>query len=80
MAEVVNSCPTPKLEGHPLLAVRDCLFNIFSATLQYTMDNVSNSDTCYVYHFTYRTLKNDVLINISDYKLTPFKGPINCEC
>jgi len=25
--------PTPKLEDHPLLAVRDCLFNIFAATL-----------------------------------------------
>jgi hypothetical protein len=24
--------PTPKLEGHPLSAVRDCLFNIFAAT------------------------------------------------
>jgi hypothetical protein len=25
--------PTPKLEDHPLSAIRDCLFNIFSATL-----------------------------------------------
>ena len=25
--------PTPKLENHPLLAVRDCLFNLFAATL-----------------------------------------------
>jgi hypothetical protein len=25
--------PTPKLEDHPLSAVRDCLFNIFAATL-----------------------------------------------
>jgi hypothetical protein len=25
--------PTPKLEGYPLSAVRDCLFNIFAATL-----------------------------------------------
>jgi len=25
--------PTPKLEGHPLPAVRDSLFNIFAATL-----------------------------------------------
>jgi len=24
--------PTPKLKGHPLLAVYDCLFNIFAAT------------------------------------------------
>jgi hypothetical protein len=26
--------PTPKLEGHPLSAVRDCLFSIFAASLQ----------------------------------------------
>jgi hypothetical protein len=25
--------PTPKLENHPLSAFRDCLFNIFAATL-----------------------------------------------
>ena len=25
--------PTPKLEDHPLSTVRDCLFNIFVATL-----------------------------------------------
>jgi hypothetical protein len=25
--------PTPKLEDHPLPAVRDCLFNIFAAIL-----------------------------------------------
>jgi hypothetical protein len=25
--------PTPKLEDHPLSAVRDCLFNILAATL-----------------------------------------------
>jgi len=25
--------PTPKLAGHPLSAVRDCLVNIFAATL-----------------------------------------------
>jgi hypothetical protein len=32
---VVSPRPTPKLEGHPLSAVRDCLFNIFAATSQY---------------------------------------------
>ena len=26
--------PTPKLEDHPLLAVRECLFNLFAATLR----------------------------------------------
>jgi hypothetical protein len=27
-------CPTPKVEDHPLPAVRDCLFRIFAATLR----------------------------------------------
>jgi len=27
--------PTPKLEGHPLSTVRDCLFNVFAATLHF---------------------------------------------
>ena len=30
---VVSTSPNPKLEGHPLSAVRDCLFNTFTATL-----------------------------------------------
>ena len=31
--ELSAPCPTHKLEDHPLSAVRDCLFNIFAATL-----------------------------------------------
>jgi hypothetical protein len=31
--ELLETRPTPKLEGHPLSAVRDCLFNIFTTTL-----------------------------------------------
>jgi len=31
--ELLAHRPTPKLEDHPLLAVRDCLFNIFAATI-----------------------------------------------
>jgi hypothetical protein len=31
--ELLTPRPTPKLEGHPLSAVRDCLFHIFAATL-----------------------------------------------
>jgi hypothetical protein len=31
--ELLAPRPTPKLEGHPLSAVGDCLFNIFAATL-----------------------------------------------
>jgi hypothetical protein len=30
---VVSILPNPKLEDHPLSDVRDCLFNIFAATL-----------------------------------------------
>jgi hypothetical protein len=31
--ELVAVGPIPKLEGHPFSAVRDCLFNMFAATL-----------------------------------------------
>ena len=31
--ELLAPRPTPKLEDHPLSAVRDCLFNIFATTL-----------------------------------------------
>jgi hypothetical protein len=31
--ELLAPRPTPKLENHPLSAVRGCLFNIFAATL-----------------------------------------------
>ena len=31
--ELLPTCPAPKLEDHPLSAVRDCLLNIFAATL-----------------------------------------------
>jgi hypothetical protein len=34
--ELLASRPTPKLEDHPLSAVRECLFNIFAAALQKT--------------------------------------------
>jgi len=31
--ELLAPRPNPKLEDHPFSAVRDCLFNIFAATL-----------------------------------------------
>ena len=31
--ELLARRPTPKLEGHPLSAVGDCLFNVSAATL-----------------------------------------------
>jgi len=32
--ELLAPLPAPKLEDHPLSAVRDCLFNTFAAALQ----------------------------------------------
>jgi hypothetical protein len=37
--ELLALSPTPKLEDHPLSAVRDCLFNIFVATLHIWRDH-----------------------------------------
>jgi hypothetical protein len=31
---LLSSRPTPKLDDHPLSAVRDCLFNIFASALR----------------------------------------------
>jgi hypothetical protein len=31
--ELLAACPTPKLEDHPLLAVHNFIFSIFTATL-----------------------------------------------
>jgi hypothetical protein len=31
--EELSPRPAPKLEGHPLSGVRDCLFTVFAATL-----------------------------------------------
>ena len=31
--ELLAPCPNSKMENHPVSAVRDCLFNIFAATL-----------------------------------------------
>jgi len=33
--ELLTPRPTPNLEDHPFLAVHDCLFNIFAATLHF---------------------------------------------
>jgi len=33
MEELLAPRPSPKLHGHPLSAVRDCLFNIFATNL-----------------------------------------------
>jgi hypothetical protein len=35
--ELLAPCPTSRLEDHPLLAVHNCLFNIFTSTL---LDNI----------------------------------------
>ena len=38
--------PTPKLEDHPLSAVRDCLFNIFAATLHIGEGQLAGTCEC----------------------------------
>jgi hypothetical protein len=32
--DLLSPRPTPKLEDHPLSALRDCLFNVFAATVR----------------------------------------------
>jgi hypothetical protein len=47
--ELLAPRPTPKLEDHPFSAVRDCLFNIFAATLHIAgRSSISNLRTCHV--------------------------------
>ena len=46
--ELLAPRPTPKLEDHPLSAVRDCLFNIFAATLHIgSRSSIRNLRTCH---------------------------------
>jgi hypothetical protein len=42
--ELLAPRPTPRLEDHTLSAVRDCLFNIFAATL-HSLRPFSHSET-----------------------------------
>jgi hypothetical protein len=46
--ELLATRPTPKLEDHPLLAVRDCLFNTFAAALHIGgRSSIHNLRTCH---------------------------------
>jgi len=46
--ELLAPHPTPKLEDHPLSAVRNCLFNIFAATLHIGgRSSIHNLRTCH---------------------------------
>jgi len=38
--ELLAPRPSPRLENHPLLSVRDCLFNIFAATFRTRMPSL----------------------------------------
>jgi hypothetical protein len=40
--ELLAPRQTPQLEDHPLSAVRDCLFNIFAATLRGIQQVIKN--------------------------------------
>jgi hypothetical protein len=45
---VVNPSPKPKLKGHPLSAVRDCVFNIFAPTLHiWDRSSIRNLRKCH---------------------------------
>ena len=47
--DLLASCPNPKLEDHPLLAVHDSLFNISAATLHIGgRSSIHNLATCHV--------------------------------
>jgi hypothetical protein len=50
--ELLAPLPTPKLEDHPLSAVRDCLFNVFAATLHIRRP-----------YYTWRESKFDLLVS-----------------
>jgi hypothetical protein len=43
--ELLATLPTPKLENHPLSAVRDCLFNIFAALYLEAVSSIRNLRT-----------------------------------
>jgi hypothetical protein len=46
--KLLPPCPTLKLEDHPVSAVRDCLFNVFTATLRIgSSSSIRNLRTCY---------------------------------
>jgi len=46
--ELLATRPTPKLEHHPLSAVRDCLFNTFAAALHIGgSSSIYNLRTCH---------------------------------
>ena len=60
--EVLAVYPNPKLENHPLSAVRECLFNTFSATLHIWRPSPSITWGCHVvltktYSSQYNTMK-----------------------
>jgi len=63
--ELLAPRPTPKLEDRPLSAVRDCLFNIFAATLHNGgRSSTRNLMTCHAV-VTGTRLSRDAIIIIS---------------
>ena len=69
--ELLAPRPTPKLEDHPLSAVRDCLFNLFAATLLIGgRSSISNTRTRHAVvsgiHYCYYS--SDLIID----KIPPF--------
>jgi hypothetical protein len=64
--ELLAPRSNPKLEDHPLSAIRDCLFNIFTATL-YIGDRSSNRKLTTSHAVVEGT---HIIINISTCKFT----------
>jgi hypothetical protein len=64
--KLLASRPTPKLENHPLSAVRDCLLNIFAVTLhiegRYSIRNLRTRHAVVTGTYLSLTLRSTVVI------------------
>ena len=79
--ELLATRPTPKLEDHPLSAVRDCLFNIFTATLHIGgCSSIRNLRTCHAVvtgtHLSHGTWLQMEYSDTLESELNPFQNPV----
>jgi hypothetical protein len=85
--ELLAPRPTPKLEDHPLSAVRDCLFNLFAATLHIRRPFLhlqpeeapcrGDRDRLILARFEHSALKPHVFIN---YLCVVYSNPLRLCC
>jgi len=73
--ELLAPCPTPKLESHPLSAVRDCLFNIFVATL-----HIWGRSSILKLRTRHAVVNGDALIRASAYFKPVFLNLLAADC